>query len=343
MTEIAPDIDCIDIIAPFTEHIERYAAATSNIQIMGGIGSAALTHAQTEIFPYEHRIVTGHGFRQDPQVRAALEPIRPEDGTCRDLDVLVLSADEREVGVVEKLAERTVDGQLDISVFGLHKAAQLQEQIANPFGWQAFKTFVSDRYVNPDGSMQKALFPFAVPLDKANLETWRLEIDDHEFPVAHPAATVLNYLTRSITGLRAKDAAKVDVMARQVFTAAPELREWSVDGPGRTQMNLAAILHTLRHGGSHSEEKRHLDVGGALWIEAGTTKELRDDEAFMIPEASSATQQAALKWAVIKSRGLGGLEAQEPLVKLFRNHFESMFDGITKNRAKDSAQTEAAS
>lgn len=297
---------------------------------MGGIGSAALTHAGTEIFPAERRITTSPDFLEDPAVRMALDPIRA-DGSRRDLDVLVLSADEEAIAMVEAAAERTVDGQLDVSVFGLHKAVELREQVANPFGWRAFKTFVSDRYLWESGRVDKALFPFGVELDREALETWSLEIGAEEFPVANPSSTVLNYLTRSISGLRPKDADKVDAMAGQVFAKAPELAEWAVDGPGKSQMELASILQTLRRGSSLPLSKRQLEVGGVLKIRAGSVRALNDHPAFMLRHDSADTRDAALAWAVVKARGLGIGESQDWVVTIFRKYFEEMVDGITKN------------
>jgi len=330
MTEVAGP-NCIDIIAPFRDEMDRHGMP--EIQIMGGIGSAALVHPGTEINLEEQSVVTSADFLGDKTVQGLLAPIRPEDGTRRDLDMLVLSSYDSDVELVESMAELTVDGTLDNSVFGLHKAAELKEQIANPFGWRAFKTFLSDRYEWSDGRMKKSLFPFAVPVDREVFDTWRLEVGDQAFPITNPATMVLNYLTRSISGLRPKDADKVDRMARHVFGKEPELAEWTVDGPGQSHMELAGILQTLRRSNSFPRSKRELNVGG-LWVKAGSVRELIEDEAFMIPDASPIVQELALLWAVTKARGLGIGESQDWAVKLYRKYFESMFDGITKNGAK---------
>lgn len=332
MTEPALEKNCIDIVVPFGDAMNHQGQP--EIHIMGGIGSAALTHPSTLILPDERFIVTGPDFLEDPAVQRALQPIRPEDGTRRDLDILVMSTDGEEITSVERLAKAIVEEQLDVSAFGLHDAAELEDQRENPGGWHAVTTFVSDRFKYPDGSMKKGLFPFEVPIDPEVLETWHLEIGDRVFPVANPASTILNYLTRSISGLRAKDAAKVQTMARNIFRAAPELVDWTLEGPGQSQMELAGTLHTLRRSSSFPRSKRTLDIGGAIEIKAGSVRALADHEVFMLPDADADTRDAVLGWSVVKSRALGIGESQEDIVRLFRNHFEGRVDGITKNSSE---------
>ncbi|HEX5744453.1 MAG TPA: hypothetical protein VFX84_03340 [Candidatus Saccharimonadales bacterium] len=330
MTGAPAEPNCIDIAVPFRDELAA-RPDLPDVQIMGGIGSAALKHPETVILLDERRIVAPDDFLEDADARVGLHRFRP-DGTLRDFDLLVKTADEEAVGEVEAIAERTVDGQLQISAFGLHSAEDLERQRENPLGFFAVRTFVSDRYVHEDGSMQKALFPFAVPLEREVLENWSLEVGGEEFQVANPASTILNYLTRSISGIRGvKDGPKVQEMASQIFGKEPELAEWCVDGPGQSQMDLAAILQTLRRSGSLPHSKRTLDVGGVLQIKAGSVRALADHEAFMIPDAEPNVRDAVLAWAVTKSRLLGYGESQEWAITLYQKYFERLFDGITKN------------
>jgi hypothetical protein len=123
------------------------------------------------------------------------------------------------------------------------------------------------------------------------------------------------------------------MMAGRVFRAAPDLLDWTMDGPGHTQMELAGILQTLRHGNALRGSNRRLDVGGAIEITAGSVMKLTEHEAFMLPDAAPEVRDTVMSWSVIKSRALGLAESQEGIVKLFRRHFESRVDGITKNSA----------
>lgn len=182
----------------------------------------------------------------------------------------------------------------------------------------------------PDGSMEKALFPFSVPIDKDFMETWKLEAGGEEFAVANPAATLMNYLTRSVSGLRAKDYNKVQEMAAKMFAKAPELAEWAVSGPGKSHKQLADILHTLRY--ASADSGGYTLIGGEVELRAkGSLRELLDDEAFMLPDASRKVQEGAIAVAAIKSRGLGFGESNEAIVGYFQRFFEERLHAITRN------------
>jgi hypothetical protein len=334
MTEVA-DPNCIDIVVPFRDELAQHPELP-DIQMMGGIGSAALKHPDTVILLDERRIVAPDGFLTDTESEAgqatqeALARFRP-DGTQRDLDLLIKSTDPEAKARIKTLAETAVKGQLDVSAFIYHDAAELEEMIENPTGFFAFRTFVSDRFRHPDGSMEKSLFPFSVPLDLEVLEDWNLEIGGEEFVVSNPASAILNYLTRSVSGLRGvKDGPKVLEMAEQTFGKAPELIEWCLNGPGQSQMELAAILQTVRRANSLPHSKRTLDVG-PLRIKAGSVRALMDHEAFMIPDVEPDVRDAIMAWTIAKSRLLGYGESQQWAITLYQKYFEPIFDGITHN------------
>jgi hypothetical protein len=334
----APGINCIDIVRPFNNALHERALVSAEgeavrVQLMGGIGSAALKHPGTVILLDERRIVTAGSFLTDKSSRRDLNPNRPPpNGTLRDMDALVLSDDPKIVDEVEAIAEETIGDQLEISIFPLRPGSHLAEQVAEPFGIKALKTFVSDRYVREDGGMDKALFPFAVEIEPEVLENWELEIGDDVFPVANPASAILNYLTRSISGLRHKDHDKVQDMAGHIFPKSPELVEWMVDGPGRSHMELAGIFQTFRRANSWPMAKRTLDVGGALEIRAGSVRALREHDAFMLADAEPNVQDAALLLALLKSRGLGIGESNEDIVRIFQKVVEGRIGTITKNK-----------
>lgn len=324
--------NCIEIVAPFSERLHD-DHALAPVQLMGGIASAALQHEGTTISLKDRTIVTSPGFLEDPATQQALSAMRP-NGTLRDMDALVLSSDPMQIAAVEATARQTIGDQLEISVFGLHTVGELYRQIEQPFGVSALKTFLSDRYVGGEGGlMYKALFPFAATLPEEALETYSLEVGKDVFPVANPAAAIMNYWTRSISGLRAKDADKVQQLAGEVFAKAPELVDWIVDGPGQSQMELAAILHTLRFSNS-GQAKRELTLGGApgIRLRAGSVRALAEHESFMLPNHGSNVQDAVLALAAIKSRGLGVPESNPLVVKLYQRHVERHMGAITKNQ-----------
>lgn len=319
--------NCIDIVKPLVGELHN-RGLLDGFQIMGGIGSAALKHPGTVILPDEQRIVTSRDFTTDND---DLDVYRPNT-TLRDLDVLVLSSDTEQISKVESLTEEVIGDQLDISFFSLRQASHLQQQIEHPFGVKSLKTFVSDRYVFEDGSIVKALVPFAVRIGPQVLESWQVEIGGEEYPVANPASAIQNYLTRSISGLRPKDFDKVQEMTKQVAGKWPDMAEWIKHGPGKTQMQLATIFQTLRHGSRRPNSKSVLDVGGAFQVSAISPDILRYNPAFMFPEAEPRVQTAILLLARLKSRGLGIPESNPTIVKLFQTFAEKRLDTITKNK-----------
>jgi len=316
--------NCIEIITPFITELHS-RGLLEHVQLMGGVGSAALKHPGTVILLDEQRIATTADFVID---NPDLSDYRPNQ-TKRDVDTLVTSSDPVVVEAVKNVAEEVIGESLEREIFPFKSGDYLDGQLAHPLSWQSVKTVTSDRY-ETEGGLVKALFPFSVPLPAEAVSGWKLEVGEFEYPVLNPAAAIANYLTRSISGLRAKDFDKVQEMARQVFGKAPEMAEWIVDGPGRSQLELAAILQTLRHG-NKKDERGILDVGGAIQIAAGGVKKLVESEAFMLKGASTPVQKSLLRLAVIKSRGLGFFESNALIVKLFQKYAEKHAHTFTKN------------
>lgn len=313
--------NCIDVIRPFRDQLAAHHLL-DDVQFIGGIGAAALVHESSVILPDEKRIVAPADLYL---------PVRRHDGNLRDMDVLVLSPNEAHVDRVEHMAEKKIDGQLEVSAFGFHTEFHTEQQMLQPYGWKSLKTFVSDRYVAHDGHVDKALFPFSVPINPKSLDSWSLEVGDTEFPVAGPATSVLNYLNRSISGLRAKDVEKVQAMATNVFTKAPELIDWIVDGPGRSELELGRLLHSLQ-GPANYAQAETLTIAGAVELKPLPIRSLMEHQAFMMHHADSKTQENILAWARLKSMVLRKAESYEQVVSLYQKYAERIFDGINKNK-----------
>ena len=109
--------------------------------------------------------------------------------------------------------------------------------------------------MGPDGrpeAIQKSLFPFAADMDPESFENWRLfigEKDKYPMPIPPPGSIMLNYFTRAAYGLRHKDREKIMAMASNIAQKNPGVRDWIMDGPGRSQMELARILNQLGNKG----------------------------------------------------------------------------------------------
>lgn len=320
MSSYVESKNCIEIIEPFTQRISEFPEI--EMQLIGGVGSAALAHPELQV-DFEDRTITVPEDLHLPQFR--------EDGNRRDLDVLVLSPDKREVKEVEKFATEVIGDELEISVFGLKETSQLDRQKQRPFGLSAMKTFLSDRYVsgvNGTTQVYKALFPFQVPFNPVALQTWSLRVGEMSFPVPHPGMSIANYYTRSISGLRPKDAEKVGLMAENVFARSPETLKWLTEGDGTPFLDLANILHSLRES---EEGGTELSIGGRIIITPEDYRELAQNGAFALDGVSSRVANATLTIARAKSRALHALEVNPQLVTMWQRFGEQKAGFFIKN------------
>lgn len=292
------------------------------VQFIGGIGSAALKSKATLILPNEGTIIA--------QPDLYLPRLR-EDGNVRDMDVLVLTDDEARIAEVEGIAEDTVGTRLDNSIFGFRNGEHVKRQLEHPvLGWKALKTFVSDRYVNEDGSMDKVLFPFGVEIDRESLASHQLVIGGATFPVPSAPATLVNYASRSNTGLRAKDAEKVQEMAANIFEQVPDYADWISTGPGATQLELGRIMHSLQ-GPASIGRAATLVLGGAVRLEPIPIRQLLEHEAFLLRDRDPKTQENALALARVKSMAVRRGESYEEVVRLYQKWAERLLGSVTKN------------
>lgn len=312
--------NCIEIIEPFAQKVAEFPEI--EVQLIGGVGSAALAHPGLQI-DFENKIITAPTDLHLPQFRG--------DGNKRDLDVLVMSADKHEVAEVEEFAEQVIGDELEISVFGLKEVSQLEVQKKHPFGLSAMKTFLSDRYVTGIGDgtkAYKALFPFQVAFSPSAMETWNLQVGEATFPIPHPGMSIANYYTRSISGLRPKDAEKVELMAGNVFAQSPETLKWLTEGDGTPFLDLANILHSLRE---PEEGGAELSIGGRIVISPENYRELAHNGAFALDGVSSRVANATLAIARAKSRALHALEVNPQLVTMWQRFGEQKAGFFIKN------------
>jgi hypothetical protein len=312
--------NCIDIVRPFVAELD---GNTPPLQIVGGVGSYVLQQEGVEIRPDERLIIAPPGMKRDGigQFRG--------DGNKRDFDVLVLSTAKAEKKVVEELAEDTIGKDLKLSVFGLHTVAQLRKQPGHS-ALNLARRWVSDRYVKDEGGLiteaWKALFPYAVRMDLDSLETWHTIIGSEKpIPCPHPGAVVMNYGTRSVSGLRPKDENKVHKLARNIFKAEPLILDWIIDGPGSSQVELARILHTARE----PEPARELLIGGKLPILPYRVADLATHAAMMLEDPEEARDAAEI--TRFKASKLHWAESNERLVTLYQRYLEPAMGFITNN------------
>lgn len=324
--------DAVVVSSPYMERLnspEHRAEHLPDIQLMGGVGSIALSHQDLIILPRENTMV----------LNAQLQlSTRREDGTKRDLDTLVLTTDQDVVDRAEAEAAAIIGDELDLSFFGLRDVSELHDIVTHPTR-STMRQWLADRYVimGADGSVDsvtKAVFPFAAELDPAVLETWTLMLNGKAVAVPNPATTLLNYLTRSITGLRPKDEPKVHKLAASVLGKAPELREWIYDGPGRELYEFAQLLQGVRE---PKEGAQSLIVGDALTITpAGLATAIKLSSQMLSGHGVTFSDKEQLRYiqmARAKSKVLRTAELHPGVVTMFQKHVERRISGIVHNRA----------
>lgn len=316
-------LNCIDIVAPYARAVT--AEGMPPVQFLGGVGSVALRDEATVIHFDEDRIIAPSGLWL-PQYR--------DEGTLRDVETLVLSSDSADAEKVQACAEEYIGSQLVIETCPVLDIARVHRQQEAPFGREALMTFLGDRYADPaqgaDAPMIKALFPFAAPIQPDVLRTTTLEIDgtDITMPVPSVGTNILNYLTRSISGARPKDADKLEEMGQAIFAKAPEVVDWIIDGPGKEQFELARVLHTLRES---RRNPKSLTVGGKLVVGSYDHTSLAEHPAFLLRDADETTQRRAIALARLKSRGLHTGENMQFLTGPFQKYVEPRIKGILHN------------
>ncbi|MDO4774060.1 MAG: hypothetical protein Q4A37_02970 [Candidatus Saccharibacteria bacterium] len=304
----------LDILQPF---FSRYGSDTE-VQLIGGAGSAALQHDDV-------RMSSREGVVRAP--KDLFLPTVRDNGSKRDVDVFIASVNPEKINEVEQFLEETVAGQLDVSVFGIHDSELLRQQTAKPLGVRACMAFTSDRYENPSGDgFVKALFPFMAPIDLESLRPWRLEIGDTSVHMPHPGMSLINYANRSISGVRQKDEAKLQIMSSTLKDKAPEAIAWCVDGPGRSQLELAKLIHAAGVGMEPLQRLLPAELS-PLAVAPGR------HEYCMLRETPKRVQQLALGMFATKAHVLRAAESSSLVTGIWQRFFErGVAAGIVENK-----------
>lgn len=304
----------IEVIKPFVQALSD--ESITNVQIIGGVNAIALCHPDTIIDTKNKEVIAPLSLNL---------PTRRPDGVLRDLDVLVHSCKDSDISRVKRLMARTVGSELDPSVFGFKSHEVLERQLSRPFGYSALKTFLSDRYIMSDGTSVKSLYPFSVPIDPESLETWTLIVGDMHAPIPNPAMSVINYTNRSIGGIRPKDVDKVELLSKNIFSKVPKLRDWAIEGPGWSQVQLGLLLRSL------TPNKRHNDIFG-VDREILPLSKVVETDAFMLPEVSLKMKRRIIGSVAIKAEILSRAESNKFVRFIFQKYFERRLDSIIENK-----------
>ena len=309
-----------EIIEPFIRAMDG-RDDLAQIQIMGGNGSAALKHEDTEI-DFSTEGISAPGECDLPRFR--------EDGSLRDVDILGLTPDQAALDAIESVAREHIGEELIIEVFGTKDIARVVRQTQQPVRATA-KAYVSDRYLAGDTEKGvKYIYPFATAIDDEFLSTFTLYTPDsvRGLPTTHPGATILNYLTRSISGLRPKDVEKITEVADNLLGKYPELLDWMIDGPGGETYKLARLLHTIRESKRNPQD---LHVGEYLVVEPYPYDQLETHAAFLAAGMSPRARRLVLGAAHVKSRVIHKGESNKRIVKAWHEHIEPRIHDLIHN------------
>lgn len=303
----------IEILKPFAKALEQ--ESLPKIQIIGGVASAALIHPDTIINVRQKEVIAPDDLY--------LSNIR-SNGTLRDLDILVMSSLADDICLIKDCFTKTINGGLDPSIFGFKKSEVLERQINRPLGFVACRTFLSDRYELANNAMVKSLFPFSTAINPESLESWNLNIGDINISIPNPAMLIINYLSRSISGVRFKDIEKVNRLSSNIFSKAPELRDWALGGPAASQVELSLALRSL------TPNKKHDDV---LKINRPleNTDSLIDSELFMLPELKNHEKRQVIGIAALKANSISALESNGFVANFVQRHVEHRIGSIINN------------
>jgi hypothetical protein len=251
-----------------------------------------------------------------------------------------MSSHPADIKEVTEFAAMTIRDRLKIEIFGFHDSEEVDALVATPLSFRSLSSSFSDRYLEgerlyvPNATeARKVLFPFSVPMDPETLETWTLQIGEDEnsveVPVPAPGTVILNYLTRSISGLRTKDAEKIDKVATAVLAKCPETLDWIIDGPGSSQFELARILHTLRE---PKYAPRPLKLASdKLVVRALRYGSIPEHEAFLLRDNDNTTQGLSIRLSSLKARGLHLSESNPRIVSLWQRYGEDHVKSILHN------------
>jgi len=314
---LQPGVNSMEIIEPFARRIEN----DNDVQVIGGMSISAMAHPDAHFDSQQREITVPNNF--------SLSSRRP-DGSLRDIDVLVNSTNQARVEEVETHLRETIGNRLEHSVFSILPNRLLERQRSNPFGMIALRTLLSNRYESSITTQTyvKSLFPFAAAIDPESMETWTLIVgDEQQVPVPHPGTTLLNYMTRSVSGIRPRDKDKLSAAASNIFKHSPETKEWLVDGPGKSQLELAKILASLNIPG-----EKYIELIEGIDISTYSHRQIAEHESFMVPELTPNERQLAIGVATLKAYAVTRLESSPQLISLFHHFLERHASIFTKNR-----------
>lgn len=222
-----------EAISSQLDHDQRYV-------VVGGVVTGAIKHEGTT---FHHA-----GSRLMPTSMKSAEPVIRDNGTVRDVDVVVLDRLSEEQGLAVKAAMKSsiikaVGQEMVVSVFGFDER---QEMTRERRVQAAMKAWTSKRTVDEYGVHRYELYPIEKVVSPESYQSWdMLTPNGATVPVLNPLGHMLAYRMRSISGLRTKDAEKVSEMKDRIM-GEEEFVQGLGEGPFVDWAEFADGLEALR-------------------------------------------------------------------------------------------------
>lgn len=231
------EFSCYEVIADVDQAMKESMPEGRRYFVLGGIATGALKHDHTYIDTFTKRVYATS--------ESAESTIR-DNGTCRDIDILVDGNISKDAGKkIKSCVEEATECKLEVSVFGFEERAPAASAVERLK--KRVLSMTSKRTIDESGILRYELFPLEQEVNEESFEQWRLQTPYGDVGMLNPAAHVLAYRMRSITGLRPKDAEKYNQMHRRVFLN-PEFIEQVQDGKYRPWRDFADAITLYGNG-----------------------------------------------------------------------------------------------
>jgi hypothetical protein len=116
----------------------------------------------------------------------------------------------------------------------------------------------------------------------------------------------------------------VSDIASNVIRKVPETKDWLIDGPGKSQMELAKIQRILR---LVSADYQETDVVSEFKL----LHDLSEHPAFMLPDSPVEVQLGVLAIMRAKARASYAAESNPAVVTLWQRYGEKFVEKILHN------------
>lgn len=170
-----------------------------NYTVVGGLGAHAITHALK--IDWDEGIVTVDPAAELPRIR--------DNGTVRDLDMLVHSSNAEDITVYRGGINNIINGAMVTSIFGLRPYESNRRGILDVVG---------RRYITDDGHPFWRASGVETAIPPEGLRPWCVQRSGETvYTIINPVAQLGAYMNRSIAGQRPKDKEKIGDLKRVIM------------------------------------------------------------------------------------------------------------------------------